>query len=60
MAKDKLQSFRKTTPSNPENNQITFYITFIIIIIIIIINVGVRVSLRAPQLILRALKLTTI
>jgi len=56
MAKDKLQSFRKTTPSNPENNQITFYITFIIIII----NVGVRVSLRAPQLILRALKLTTI
>jgi hypothetical protein len=59
MAKDKLQSFRKTTPSNPENNQITFYITFIIIIIIII-NVGVRVSLRAPQLILRALKLTTI
>jgi hypothetical protein len=34
MTKDKLQSSIKTTHSNPENNQITFYITFIIIIII--------------------------
>jgi len=40
MAKDKLQSSIKTTHSNPENNQITFYI-YIFIIIIIIINVDV-------------------
>jgi t-SNARE complex subunit (syntaxin) len=40
MTKDKLQSSIKTTHSNPENNQITFYITFIIIIIIINVDVG--------------------
>jgi len=45
MAKDKLQSSIKTTHSNPENNQITFYIIFFFIIIT---NVDIQAGLRAP------------